>query len=210
MPAPWKPPPGSPACAHDFPEHFKAGLKPYAVRDKYYFARRPEITRVVDITNYVDKKVDANRANVAKGLRVTNGSRLKAELAKKNIRLPLLDGDDVTADRNYIREFVLARNRELGKQMGCNTPKRSTTSVRALAAIASTSTSASMACPCGSMSACLCMRFSPLPAIFLLSPAGSLRSAPRKSAIAWMPTMPGGTKARSRNSAPVTTRAITW
>ncbi|MBL8213293.1 MAG: PIG-L family deacetylase [Bryobacterales bacterium] len=104
--------------AHDFPEHLKAGLKPYAVRDKYYFARRPEITRVVDITNYVEKKVDANRANVAKGPAGTNGSRLKAELARKNLRLPLLDGDDVTADRNYIREFVLARNRELGKQYG--------------------------------------------------------------------------------------------
>lgn len=104
--------------AHDFPEHLKAGLKPYAVRDKYYFARRPEITRVVDITNYVEKKVDANRANVAKGPAGTNGSRLKAELAKKNLRLPLLDGDDVTADRNYIREFVLARNRDLGQQYG--------------------------------------------------------------------------------------------
>jgi LmbE family N-acetylglucosaminyl deacetylase len=104
--------------AHDYPEHFAAGLKPHAVTDKYYFARRPEITRVVDISHVVDKKVEANRANVAKGPAGTNGSRLRAELAKRNLRLPLLGDDDLTADRNYIKEFVLARNRELGKQYG--------------------------------------------------------------------------------------------
>jgi len=53
--------------AHDSPEQLAAGLAPKAVQDKYYFARRPEITRVVDITRQIDKKVDANRANVAKG-----------------------------------------------------------------------------------------------------------------------------------------------
>jgi hypothetical protein len=43
---------------------------------------------------------------------------LRAELASRNQRLPLLGDDDVIADRNYIREFVLARSRELGKQYG--------------------------------------------------------------------------------------------
>ena len=104
--------------AHDFPEHFAAGLKPKTVQDKYYFARRPEITRVVDISKQIDKKVDAIRANVAKGPGGHSGSRLRAELAKRNQRLPLLGGDDVTADRNYIREFSLTHNRELGKQYG--------------------------------------------------------------------------------------------
>lgn len=103
---------------HDFPEHFVVGLEPHGVREKYYFARRPEITRVVDISSTVDKKIDANRANVAKGPAGTNGSRLRADLAKRKLRLPLLGDDDVTADRNYIREFLLARNRELGRQYG--------------------------------------------------------------------------------------------
>ena len=104
--------------AHDFPEHFAAGLRPKTVQDKYYFARRPEITRVVDISKQIDKKIDAIRANVAKGPGGHSGSRLRAELAARNQRLELLGSDDLTADRNYIRQFDLTRNRELGKQYG--------------------------------------------------------------------------------------------
>ena len=103
---------------HDYAEQFAAGLKPKEVQDKYYFARRPEITRVVDISKQIGKKVDANRANVAKGPGGHLGSQLRAELARKNQKLPLLGDDDLTADRNYIKEFVLARNRALGRQYG--------------------------------------------------------------------------------------------
>jgi LmbE family N-acetylglucosaminyl deacetylase len=104
--------------AHDYPEQLAAGLEPKTVQDKYYYARRPEITRVVDISKQIDKKVEANRANVAKGPAGHLGSRLRAELAKRNQRLPLLGDDDTTADRNYIREFVMANSRELGRQYG--------------------------------------------------------------------------------------------
>jgi LmbE family N-acetylglucosaminyl deacetylase len=104
--------------AHDYPEQFAAGLEPKEVQDKYYFARRPEITRVVDISKQIAKKVEVNRANVAKGPGGNLGSRLRAELAKRNQRLPLLGDDDATADRNYIREFVMTSSRELGKQYG--------------------------------------------------------------------------------------------
>jgi LmbE family N-acetylglucosaminyl deacetylase len=103
---------------HDYEEQFAAGLKPKEVQDKYYFARRPEITRVVDISKQVDKKIDTNWANVAKGPGGHLGSRLRAELAAKGQKLALLGDDDATADRNYIREFVLAGNRELGKKYG--------------------------------------------------------------------------------------------
>ncbi|HEY2016305.1 MAG TPA: PIG-L family deacetylase [Bryobacteraceae bacterium] len=103
---------------HDYPEHFLAGLAPKAVEDKYYFARRPEITRVVDISKQIDKKVDTNRANVAKGPAGHLGSRLRAELAKHNQRLELLGNDDLTADRNYIKEFGMRGSRALGRQYG--------------------------------------------------------------------------------------------
>ena len=103
---------------HDYPEQFAAGLKPHAVQEKYYYARRPEITRVVDISTVVDLKVESNRANRAKGPAGQHGSKLRAELARKNQRLPLLGDDDLTADRNYIKEFVLDRDRELGIKYG--------------------------------------------------------------------------------------------
>jgi LmbE family N-acetylglucosaminyl deacetylase len=102
--------------AHDYPEHFAAGLAPHTVQEKYYYARRPEINRVVDVSGVVDQIIDANRANRAKGPAGNHGSRLRSELAKRGQRLPLLGDDDVSADRNYIREFILARRRALGRR----------------------------------------------------------------------------------------------
>lgn len=104
--------------AHDYPEQFAAGLEPKEVQDKYYFARRPEVTRVVDISAQVGKKIAANKANQAQGPGGRLGSRLRTSLAKRNLRLPLLGNDGDSADRNYIREFVLRVNRELGAMYG--------------------------------------------------------------------------------------------
>jgi LmbE family N-acetylglucosaminyl deacetylase len=103
---------------HDYPEQIAAGLEARAVTDKYYYARHPAITRVVDISGTIGKKIDANICNVAKGPGGHHGSKLRAELAKQGRKLPLLGDDDRTADRNYIREFVLAANRELGRNHG--------------------------------------------------------------------------------------------
>ena len=102
---------------HDYPEQLAAGLAPHAVREKHY-ARRPEVNRVVDVSGVVDQVIDANRANRAKGPAGHHGSRLRAELAKRGQKLPLLGDDDAAADRNYIREFILARRRALGQSHG--------------------------------------------------------------------------------------------
>src|SRR5438876_8917967 len=49
--------------AHDYPEQLEAaGLAPHAVQDKYYYARRPEVNRVVDVSAVVEQIIDANRA----------------------------------------------------------------------------------------------------------------------------------------------------
>jgi len=104
--------------AHDYPEQLAAGLVPHTVQEKYYYARRPEITRVVDVSGVADQIVDANRANRAKGPAGTHGSQLRAELARTGRKLPLLGDDDLTADRNYIKQFVLGRRRALGEKYG--------------------------------------------------------------------------------------------
>ncbi len=103
----------------DYPEHFAAGLKPHSVRERYYFARGPQlVNRVVDISAVIDRKVEVNLANRAQGPAGETGARLRRSLAEKGLRLPLLGDDDQTANRRYIKEFVLGMNREIGRRYG--------------------------------------------------------------------------------------------
>jgi len=103
----------------DYPEHFAAGLRPQAVRERYYFARGPQlVNRVVDISAVMDRKVEVNLANRAQGPAGETGARLRRSLREKGLRLPLLGEDDDAASRAYIREFVLAMNRDLGRNYG--------------------------------------------------------------------------------------------
>ena len=103
----------------DYPEHFAAGLAPHSVREKYYFARGPQlVNRVVDISATIDRKVECNLVNVAQGPAGRNGSRLRARLADQGRRLPVLGDGDETADRNFIKHILLAGDAELGKKHG--------------------------------------------------------------------------------------------
>ncbi len=103
----------------DYPEHFVAGLQPHAVKEKYYFARGPQqVNRIVDISTTIEKKVDVLLVNKAQGPAGETGARLRASLAARNLRLPLLGDDDTTANRQYIKEFVLKPNAELGRKHG--------------------------------------------------------------------------------------------
>jgi hypothetical protein len=113
----------------DYPEHLAAGLQPHSVQEKYYFARGPQlVNRIVDITPWIDKKVEANLANKTQGGGGENGARLKSRLAARKLRLPILGNDDDTANRQYIKHFFLDNDsrylrgvpsdREVGRQHG--------------------------------------------------------------------------------------------
>jgi len=111
----------------DYPEHFAAGLKPHAVSEKYYYGRwdpRSDlvidwtINRIVDISPYVEKKVDGLIENRAQGPAGESGARLRRRLAARGLKLPVLGDDDDTANRAFIREFVLRFNRALGQRHG--------------------------------------------------------------------------------------------
>jgi hypothetical protein len=108
--------------SRDYPEHFKAGLKPKSVREKYYHARSPQghnlTNRIVDISSYMDTKVRGNAANKGKGPAGEAGSRLRQELARQGRRLPLLGNDDETANFAYIKHFLMDDFRLLGEQFG--------------------------------------------------------------------------------------------
>ncbi|MFN7993615.1 MAG: PIG-L family deacetylase [Bryobacteraceae bacterium] len=103
----------------DYPEHFEAGLQPHSVKEKYYYARGPQlVNRVVDISAVIDRKVAANRANLAQGPAGRTGAQLRKELAEKGQRLPVLGDDDESASNNYIRQILLQRDVETGKRFG--------------------------------------------------------------------------------------------
>ncbi len=103
----------------DYPEHFKAGLEPHSVQDRYYFSRGPQlVNRVVDISEYMDKKAWVNVANVTQGPAGKTGSRLRQRLAQQGKRLPLLGDSDETADLEYAKHIALQRDRERGRRHG--------------------------------------------------------------------------------------------
>jgi hypothetical protein len=106
----------------DYPEHYRAGLKPASVREKYYHARSPNghnlVNRVVDISSFIDHKTRGNVANKGKGPAGEAGSRLRRELARQGRKLPLLGDDDETANFAYVKHFLMDDWRLLGERFG--------------------------------------------------------------------------------------------
>lgn len=101
----------------DYPEHFAAGLKPHAPREKYYFARGPQlVNRVVDISTTIDKKMACIRSNQTMIKHMVGD--LKAELAERNLKLPILEADDATAIRNYADLAFGTRDARAGQRHG--------------------------------------------------------------------------------------------
>src|SRR4029079_10998940 len=121
----------------DYPEHLDAKLKPHSPKERYYFSRDPHpqrINRVVDISNYIDKKVESNLLNVTKGPGGNNGIKVRERLAKEGKRLPILEGDDRTANFNYVKRFVFGTdsisrsenisNKKIGEMYGLEWAER--------------------------------------------------------------------------------------
>lgn len=103
----------------DYPEHFKAGIKPHSVREKYYHARGPQlVNRIVDISSHVDAMVRSNLANKAQGPAGSAGAALRERLAKEGKMLPLLGNDNDTANFQYVKQFLLEDERALGEKHG--------------------------------------------------------------------------------------------
>ena len=103
----------------DYPEFAHAGVKTHEVKERYYFARGPQlVNRVVDISGYIDQKAWVNMANVTQGPAGDTGARLRQRLASEGKRLPLLGNDDDTANRQYTKYFALARDRTVAPAHG--------------------------------------------------------------------------------------------
>ena len=91
----------------DYPEQLEV-VEPHGVKEMYYFARGPQIVnRVVDISPYIDKKVESIVACQTQGPGGSHGARLRKKLAEEGRKLPVLGNDDNTANFNYVKNFVL-------------------------------------------------------------------------------------------------------
>lgn len=92
----------------DYPEHLDI-MKPHSVSERYFFTRRgpQHVNRIVDISKYIDKKIESNIVNVTQGPAGKSGSELRQKLAAQGKKLPILGDDDHTADYNYVKHFVL-------------------------------------------------------------------------------------------------------
>lgn len=121
----------------DYPEHLDAGLKPHSPTVRYYFSRNPKrVNRIVDISDYIDKKVEVNMLNVTQGpAGQGNGKILKDKLAAEGRRLAILGDDDKSANFNWVKHFLFdidARrlnfgqisNKKLGEKYGLQWAER--------------------------------------------------------------------------------------
>ena len=62
---------------------------------------------MVDISNFIDKKVEANKVITSQGAGGNSGAELKKKLAANGKKLAILGTDDNTANFNYIKNFML-------------------------------------------------------------------------------------------------------
>ena len=101
----------------DLPEHFEARLRPHSVREKYYWARGPQlVNRVVDVTHFIERKMEAIRANKTQ---IRNMAlSLRDRLAGRGLTLPWLQQDDETVVREYADLVFRAATRQVGQTYG--------------------------------------------------------------------------------------------
>jgi LmbE family N-acetylglucosaminyl deacetylase len=104
------------AVPGEYWEHGEAGFAARRISERYYFCTSADapFNRVVDIGPYLEKKIDAIAACKSQG-GGSLGSQLRARLSQERKRLPLLGNDDRTADREYIRHFLLDDYRDFAK-----------------------------------------------------------------------------------------------
>ena len=93
-------------------EHLEAGFAARPITERYYFATAAgqAFNLVVDIGPQVEKKIDAIAECKSQG-HGDAGAQLRARLLREGKKLPLLGSDDRTANREYIRHFLLEADR---------------------------------------------------------------------------------------------------
>jgi LmbE family N-acetylglucosaminyl deacetylase len=101
----------------DMPEHFAAGLKPHAVRERYYFARGPQlVNRVVDIGPTLETKIACLRA-----CRTMVNHTIKDMIAlnyEPNLHVAAFAGNETAAIDEFTKLTIERTARAVGERYG--------------------------------------------------------------------------------------------
>ena len=101
----------------DFPEQFEVGLKAHPVREKYYFARGPQlVNRVVDITPTIKQKAAyiASCRNMITNMVTGTNESLKA----RGLKVAAFSGSPETANDAFIQAAFIDRDKRTGAKYG--------------------------------------------------------------------------------------------
>lgn len=101
----------------DFPEQFEVGLKAHSVKEKYYFARGPQlVNRVVDIGPTIKQKaayIASCRNMITNMVHNVNDS-----LKSRGLRVAAFSGDQEAANAAYIQASMIERDKQTGAKYG--------------------------------------------------------------------------------------------
>lgn len=102
-----------------YAEHLDANLTAHFVNKLYFAANsnEPSLNRIVDISSSVEKKIDSILECNTQGSG-KKGSLLRKKLASEGKQLPILGKNDRTANREYIRHFILDTDKQTGQKYG--------------------------------------------------------------------------------------------
>ncbi len=99
------------------PEHMEEGLAPHYVGERYYFAKAPrDVNKVVDISNYIDRKIEALCAHACQ-MEMTLID-LQTQLAASGLDIPLLRDADPKQYRPLIEMQIKAWAASTGRPAG--------------------------------------------------------------------------------------------
>jgi len=99
------------------PEHAKEGFKPHLVTETYYFAKDPVgSNKIVDITDFIDKKIDALCAHTSQMKLTIDDIRLTLQATGAEVdKLVMLDRDNY---RPAIELFIKGWAQNVGSKAG--------------------------------------------------------------------------------------------
>ena len=91
-----------------YPEFEESGNMPYTVNERYYMSFHPNqpFNRIVDINSTKEQKINAIVNSKSQGGGGW-GSEIRKQLAKERKRIPMFGNDDETANREFVKNFVM-------------------------------------------------------------------------------------------------------